>query len=110
MLKDSVPTIRNELKLPAFMKFYTDYEIKYEKHMNIIMDHQEYTYNKRIPSLDEIIRTGKVQERKNYMESQSFRKEQERILHDVRLLPTSVTAAKDQTEKLKLLEIDKKLK
>ena len=108
LLKDSIPTIRNEIRLPAFIRFYTNYEVKYNLCGIFHGRSQEYIYNKKPPSLTEIIKSCEKSKKgsKGFhsMETQEFNQE---------LFGESATKSgqnKNSTEKKKNIELDRKLK
>jgi hypothetical protein len=96
-LKDSIPTIKNELKLPQFNRFYPNYENRYNSLSN--PQARSYTYSKLPPSLKEIIDTTVSQTKKEKGLSRDPFAE----------IYSNISPNKSPADKDSIAEIDKKM-
>ena len=107
MLRDAIPTVSNEIKFPGFMRFYTNYEVKFKKCQMFVGEQNEYKYYKKPPSLHEILKTSE-KPKKMLRHLESIGREADNELFDE--VTHSFKSARNDGEKQKALDLDKKLR
>jgi len=105
MFKESIPTIRNEIKLPPYTRFYTNYEVKYNAAGTFGGESKEYLYSKKPPSLEEILKSPGSKKIFKSMETQEFN--QELFGESTKDFEINM---KNAGEKQRINELDRKLK
>lgn len=104
MYKEAIPTIRNEIKLPVFMRFYNGYETKYEKHGVgfLAQEGNEFVYMKKPPSLEQILKTNVAAKDVKASSTGGVKEKKVDLLGKESVM--------DVQEKQRNMEMDKKLK